>query len=514
MLNWFKGEKVDHPLANARELKRVVEGFPARDPLKTLEDACYWLDSVDEAEAYKVERRFEVIDQLDSATRKAQERVRHAYHAHTQDELAQEKRIWKVATDFWNSLGTAYLTCVRQAQDTGAMTQTFKPRVSLLAARTTHALRQQMHWVLMRYGVLRAEFWSDMALCARLAESSDTADKPLEMYADGGAPSSYALELLRTMMFWAASPSGLSPLEQDIAERLVGHYAPMYRLGTKPWPGCDYCFDLDAARPPLRFSAAVPVSAATRYFDGGGVWQAVQAQAADTGVADVLPQGVDWGPSADGPSVARVLKHVGLNWAKEMPARAAVRRRTAMRLLVTHGYQNVMAAIEPGVSEGLDFSATLSHDAWIAEDVSPGGYGVIVPAGKGEWLRVGALVALRTETESAWEVGIVRRVKSDEHRQHRVGIQLISKSAVLIYLRNSSSAGQGGRRQTALLLAARPSRTGSLHIVARRDLFDGRESLEATYGEPATTVTLDPGGVVETGQDFDWLRYKLLDTVL
>ncbi len=513
MLNWFKGDKVDHPLANARELKRIIDGFPARDPLKTLEDACYWLDSVNEADAYKVDRRFEVIDQIDAATRKAQERVRHAYHARTQDELVQEKRIWKVVTDFWNSLGSAYLACVRQAQDNGDVPQTFKPRLSLLAARATHALRQQMHWVLMRYGVLRPEFWSDMALCARLAESAGAVDKPLDMYADGGAASSHALEFLRAMMFWAASPSGLSPLEQDIAERVVGHHAPGYRLGTQPWPGCDYCFDLDAARPPLRFSSAVPVGAATRYFDGGGVWQSLQAQAAEVGVADTLPRSVDWGSTADLPSVTRVLRHLGLNWAKEMPARSAVRRRTAMRLLVTHGYQNVLAVIEPGVSEGLDFSATLSHDAWIAEDVSPGGYGVIVPAGKGEWLRVGTLLALRTETASVWEVGIIRRVKSDEHRQHRVGIQLISKSAILIYLRKSG-ASQGGRRQTALLLAARPSRTGSLHIVARRDLFDGRESLEASYGAPAATVTLDPGGVVETGQDFDWLRYKLLDTVL
>jgi hypothetical protein len=105
-------------------------------------------------------------------------------------------------------------------------------------------------------------------------------------------------------------------------------------------------------------------------------------------------------------------------------------------------------------------------------------------------------------------------VKSDDHRQHRVGIQLISKSATLIHLRRVGGAGQGGKYQTALLLATRPSRTGSLHVVVRRDLFDGREPLQATYGNPATTVTLDPGGVVESGQDFDWLRYKLLDTIL
>jgi len=193
-----------------------------------------------------------------------------------------------------------------------------------------------------------------------------------------------------------------------------------------------------------------------------------------------------------------------------MAARAHVRRRTAMRLLVMRGYQHVLGAIEPATSEGLDFSDTLAYDSWIAEDVSTGGYGVVVPAGKGEWLRVGVLVALRTETESSWDIGIVRRVKGDDHRQHRVGIQLISKAAVPVTLRKASGVAAGGKRQSAILLSARPSGSGSLHIVARRDLLGGRESIEATYGNPPTTVTLAAGGVVESEQDFDWLRYKLL----
>ena len=72
-----------------------------------------------------------------------------------------------------------------------------------------------------------------------------------------------------------------------------------------------------------------------------------------------------------------------------------------MRLHVVHGYQNVLGAIEPGIGEGLDFSDTLSYDSWVAEDVSAGGYGVIVPAGKGEWLRVGVILALRGEMDAA-----------------------------------------------------------------------------------------------------------------
>ena len=392
----------------------------------------------------------------------------------------------------------------------------FKSRVPLLAARTTRALRHQMHWVLLQAGVMRAGFWSDIALAAHLAEAAGDADRLIELYEDGGGASSERYEFLRTMMFWAASPSGLSPVEQVVAERLVTHLTPQFRLDTRPWDDCEYCFSLDAALPPLRHGAGVPASAATRYFSAGGAWQSVQQLAAAASGGPDLPSNVDWGPSADRPTVARMLKHVGLNWAKEMPARSSVRRKTALRLLVVHGYQSVLGAIDPLAGEGLDFSGALVHESWIAEDVSNGGYGVVVPAGKGDWLRVGVLVAVRTETDKSWDIAIIRRVKSDEHRQHRVGIQLISKSAMPVYLRKLTGMGleQAGKPQIAILLGARPSRTGSLHVVARRDLFDGRESLEATYGNPACTVTLEPSGIVESGQDFDWLRYKLLDSVL
>lgn len=514
MLKWLKGDKVDHPLASARDVQRVVEGFPARDPLKTLEDATYWLGSVTESDGFKVDHRFGVIDGLDAATRKAQVRVRQTYAALPVHEHVQEKRVWKVATDFWDGLAAAYLLCVAQAHDAGSVPSNFKSRVPLLAAKATHALRYQMHWALVRYGVLRQGFWADIAKCARFAESGDGADTLFELYADGGGASSQRREFLRCMMFWAASPSGLSPAEQDIAERLVVHLSARYRFDVKPWEGCDYCFDLDASRPPLRCLPGAPTTAATRYFDSGQAWQDVQSLLAELGATGAVPKGVDWGGVVDAPAIDRVLKHVRLNWAKTMPPRASVRRKTAMRLLVMHGYQSVLGAIEPGVSEGLDFSDTLSHDSWIAEDASAGGYGVVVPAGKGEWLRVGVLVALRTETESSWDLGIIRRVKSDELRQHRIGLQLISKSAVPVYLRKPGAAAQGGKPQTAILLGTRPSRSGSLHIVTRRDLMDAREPLEAVYSNPPVTISLGQGNVLESGHDFDWLRYKFLDTIL
>lgn len=508
MLSWLRSEKVDHPLANAKDAKRIVDEFPYKDPQKCVEDASYWITSVNETPEFRWDKRYEVLSLLDTATRKCQEQLLAAYVTLPDNDRTQEKRLWKICTDFWGALGTGYQACVDQAAQPKAVTGALKPHTPVLAARALRALRQQLKWALMRYSIVRTGIWQDVARCVAFAEAQGVITTPVAVYA--GNDNSPCDEFLRAMMLWAASPSGLSPVEQDVAERIVAALTPKFKFAAQAWDGCDYCFDLDGARPPLRLTRSTPVSAATRYFDGTEAHQAVQTMFTTLSTTGDIPRGFDPGPVADLAMIGRVLRHLQINWAKVMPSRAHERRRTAASLSVVHGFANVLRTLNPEAGEGLDFAPPAQPESWVAEDVSVGGFGVVVPVGRGEWLRVGMLLALRTETDSAWSLGVIRRVKADEHRQHRIGVQLISKSPVGLMLRTLAAAAQGRKAHGALLLSARPSPNGSLHVVASRDLLTGREALEASYGKPPVTVQFDAGGVVESGHDFDWLRYKLL----
>ena len=232
-----------------------------------LEESGYWLGSIAETEGFKLDRRFELVGMLDIATRKAQERLLETYVTLPDTDRIQEKRTWKVVTDFWTHLGCAYLGCVDQAKDIKNVPGSVKPHLPVIAARTTRALRHQMKWVLMRYGVVRPALWEEFARCALLAEAAGVVDKQIALYPDSADTSSQSYEFLRAMMLWAASPSGLSPVEQDVAERLVAQFTSKFRYDSKPWEGCDYCFDLAGGRPPLRLMRSTPVTEMTRYFD-------------------------------------------------------------------------------------------------------------------------------------------------------------------------------------------------------------------------------------------------------
>lgn len=509
MLSWLKSDKVDHPLANPKRARKIVDDFPYKNPWQTIEDANHWLGSVNETAEFKLDRRFELIDMLDLATRRTQSQLTDAFITVREDDLVQERRIGKTLAGFWKLLGDGYLACARQCLDAKDVPGGMKAKAPLIAARGLRALRLQAKWVLMRYGLVRNEIWEECGRFVALAESVDAAAKPIEMYEGGNALGSPNDEFMRLMMFWAASPSGLSPVEQDVADRVTSHLTSKFRYSLTREDNCDYFFSLSGAHPPLRLVSSSPASSANRYFDAGNARQALEQMRGDLILSGTMPAGLDLGPTTEVNVLARALKHLMMNWATQMPARAYERRKTAMTLNIVHGYKGVQGAVAPGSAEGLDFSMALAHDTWVAEDASVGGYGVIVPAGKGEWLRVGVLVAVRGETDQSWQLGIVRRVKADQYTQHHIGIQLISKAPGPVFLRTMSGVAQGRTRQFAILLSERPSPNGSLHIVARRDLFSGREPVEAQYGAAQTTLILDAGGVVESGHDFDWLRYKL-----
>jgi hypothetical protein len=511
MLNWLRGDKVDHPLANPKDAKRIVDELPYKDPQKTLDDATYWLTSVNDTPEFRWDKRYEALDLLDAATRKCQDQLLAAYVTLAEGDRAQERRLWKTCCDYWNALGTGYLLCVEQASQPKAVAGATRALAPLAAGRALRALRQQLKWALMRYAVVRADLWRDVARCVAFAEAQGVMSVKSPLYP--GLETSPCHELLRTMMLWAASPSGLSPAEQDVAERVVSAVTPRLKYDINAWDGCEYCFDLEAQRSPLRLTRSTPVSPATRYFDGAEAHATVQEMAYHVATTGDMPRGVDPGPAADAAMMGRVLKHLSINWAKVMPARAHERRKTAVKLDVSRGYASAMRVIAPETGDGLDFSGGEASESWVAEDVSAGGFGIVVPVGRGDGLRVGSLLALRSEVDPAWCLGVIRRVKADDHRQHRIGVQLISRSPLAMWFRTAAGVAQGRKPQSAILLSPRVSGNGSLHVLAGRDLLTGRETLEASYGEPVSSVHLDAGGVVESGHDFDWLRYKLLPSL-
>jgi len=510
-LNLFGG-KVDHPMADPKAARQIVDGLPANDAVKAMTEIAEWLESLNQTDGFKLDRRFENVDLLDGAAKNHQRKLAQDYLAMPRQQKFQENRLWTTSFGFWKQLGDAYIRCVREHESNASGAAAIRKSLPAIAARAARALTLQLKWILLRYGLVEPRIWTDLAQLYRLAEQKGWADGEVAIYPGSHGSGTVKRECLKALMLSASSPDGLPPVRQEIAERAVAHFAQFFVLSSKP-EGCAYSFDLAEAKAPARLLKGVTPTATMRFF-GAGTAQAGVSQLGTQIKERGMPTDVNLGGSYDKDVVTGVLKHLALHWSEKPPARSSERRHTAGRITVVPGLNEIMTVLDPATSDALDFSSeqsAQSAESWIVVNVSEGGYGAIIPAQKSDWIKVGTLVGLQSETSKHWGVGLIRRITRDAHQQRQVGIQLLTKTAIPIKLSKSSaspSADAGRDAQTAILLSTTPDKQGEVGVVMRDGIFNGRDSLDMKVKDKG--YLLMPSGMVEDGEDFDWAKFKVM----
>jgi hypothetical protein len=316
-------------------------------------------------------------------------------------------------------------------------------------------------------------------------------------------------EFLKALMLPASSLDGLTPVEQQIAERAVAHFAESFLLSAEA-EGCTHSFDLATPRPPTRLVPGF-VQTGVLYFGAGdalaGLDRLTEQVAARGGVTHDFGLGTNYHKD----EVIPVLKHLAQYWSDTPPARGSERRATAARITVVPGADQVFAVLEPSATVStLDFSRNKTAESWIIENVSDTGCGAIVPPQKIDWVRVGALIGMKSETSEHLGIGVIRRITRDAHQQRRVGIQVLTKTAVPVRISKASTMSSLNfdlREETAILLDVKPDDRGEVGMLLRAGLFNGRDDLEMTLQRRG--YRLLPTHVLESGEDFCWARFKV-----
>jgi len=158
----------------------------------------------------------------------------------------------------------------------------------------------------------------------------------------------------------------------------------------------------------------------------------------------------------------------------------------------------VLEALGGGGS--LDFDQHQRAESWIVENVSAGGFGAVVPQLKGDWLRVGALLALQPEGGTNWVLGVVRRVNKIAGQQARVGIETLSRAPLLTAF--TVSGAQGVREQGVVLRSGAEQNL----VVLKPGVFAPAQNLEAAVGTRLHVFI--PQAVAERGEDYEIARFR------
>jgi hypothetical protein len=492
------GGKPAHPLADPREAKRILEALPANDPFKALEELGHWLESVSAAEDFRAEARVQLLCTLDETAQPRLRKLSGEYFGATRLSRFQENRLWTTIQGYWKQAAYAYARAVDQFVQGVKGAESARGQLSLLLVRTLRGFAQQIKWMHLRYGPIDSASWGVFNSVYAYAEARQLAQAKTPAYPGTPGETTPQLEFLKGAMFSASSPDGLLPLEVELAERLIATLAPRFVLAGAPVAELPFWTNLGQAMSPARLSRVPQPGPGLRYFGAGTALGEVHELAERAMVGGSVPPELDAGGSVEPHVALEVLRHLHLYWSPQPPERKAQRHAVKTRLAVTHGYEGVVAVL--GGGDSLDFE-NKDSESWIVENVSSGGFGAVVPQLKGDWLRVGALLALQPEGGNNWLLGIVRRVNKSSAQQAHVGIETLSKTPALMQL--AVSGAKAVTQQGVLLKEGAAAET---RIVLRPGVFAPAQNLEVAHG--ARQHIYIPQAVAERGEDYEIARFR------
>jgi hypothetical protein len=487
----FGGGKPDHPLADPKEAKRILDALPDADGAKAVDELMHWLESVTAAEGFRPEARVQLLLTLDDAAQPRLRKLAREYFTTARPSRFQENRLWTALYAYWRQAGTSFGRAIDLYVQNAKGIEAVKAQLPALLVRTLRSIAQQGKWLHMRYGPTDLAAWGVFNSVYAFAESRRLAQTAAE-------DSTPQMEFLKGAMFSVSAPDGLLPLEVELAERLIAVHAPRFEMGAAPAAGLVFGIDLAKAATPARLSRHLQPGPGLRCFGAGSALAEVSALAERLMTGGQVPPNLNLGGSYEPEVVLEVLRHLALYWAPQAPERKAQRHPVKSRLVVTHGYSGVVSVL--GGDNSLDFD-NQNSESWIVENVSAGGFGAVVPQVKGDWLRVGALLALQPEGGTNWLLGLVRRVNKTGKQEARVGIQTLSKSPRLSQFAVSGAKGTG--EQGVLMKNGDASEA---HIVLRPGVFAPAQNLEMAQG--ARHHVFIPQVVAERGEDYEIARFR------
>lgn len=494
----FGGGKTDHPLADPKEAKRLLEALPASDPVKALDELMHWIESVAAAEGFKPETRIQLLLMLDDAAQPRVRKLSKDYFAAGRPSRFLENRLWTALHGYWKQAGYGYARAVDQFVQGQKGAEAAKAQLPLLLVRTLRSFAQQIKWMHMRYGPIDLASWGVFNSVFAFAEIRQLAQSKVTVYAGFAGASTPQQEFLKGAIFSASAPDGLLPLEVELAERLIGELAPRFVMGGAPAPAFMFWTDLAQAMAPARVARAPQPAASQRYFGAGAALDEIHGLAERVMTSGQVPPELNLGGSYESHVVLEVMRHLNMYWSPQPPERKTQRHPVKSRLSVTYGYQGVINVL--GGGDSLDFD-NQNSESWIVENVSAGGFGAVVPQLKGDWLRVGALLALQPEGGTNWVLGVVRRVNKSGSQQARVGIETLSKTPEL-----SKFAVAGVKSVSEQGVLLKNGDASEARIVLKPGVFAPAQNLETSRG--ARQHIYIPQAVTERGEDYEIARFR------
>lgn len=498
-----------HQLGDPASVRRIVAALLPLSPEQQLEELGAWLAALHEAVEIAPSQRWSALQQLHAAAVQSLEWLGQAYLDALERGENGVRRPANLVQAYWRGVAAVCEDCLHCIQDHRPGHEPLLSDFAAIATLAIRALRIQIKWSAFLYSPLRERVWAHMGAVLALAERAEIADQAVAL-AVSGQLTSVRLEYTRAMAFEAADTDGLRPLEIELAERLVDHFAGDFGFGYVAEPETSHWVDLANGLPPVRFQKAPSqLVAGLRFFKLGKTGLALQSLLDQVTLDGALPAGVNLGRAWSLRLLKRVLRHLALHFSAQLPRRRHVRFPLKGQLRVASGLAAAQLIFAMPANAWPD---SVPSETWEIENASQGGCAAHVrgPLDASPWLSIGALLVSQPGEGGPNLLGIVRRLRREPDGRFRVGVETLGRDVHCLLLVPLHRPGQiAGSKLSGLLLPDVVDATQTVRLLLPKGSFALREVL--AYVDPQGRLCrLQPEALLDSGDDYEWTRYRRL----
>lgn len=448
-------------MGDVAEARKLLADLPKDNPFRALDDITSWLTSVKDTPGFRPERRAGVIMLLDETGQPLHAELLRQYLAapHLQD--FQGMHLWQGMHGFTRALAEAYAVCVHEYQQAEKKPLDLKEQMPVICVRLLRAVAEQMKLELIRYLDVEQVVWDQLYTQYSFAEANQFADTMVHAYPGHVIHTDPQRELLRAIMLYVSSPATLAPDQIEVSYRISARLASLFDFKEAPDPDCPYFLDLSKPCAPGHVGDKLQATPTMRFFGAIRALPKIE-DITNQNKGGVIEQERRFGNEFTPDGKLTVLNHLHMYWGKEQPRRHQERKGISTAIEVVHGFriisqlvtrieldrmvnlseEDVVMLKERSKIGIVDETIDYTTETWDILDVSVGGIGGILPRAAA-WVKIGALCGLKAQNSSLWWVGMIRRIHTDRQSKVHVGIEILAKKPLSVWLR---SLGKGAER--------------------------------------------------------------------
>lgn len=486
----------------------VVRSLPSDDAVSAVTQLTAALATIHGA-TLTLQQRYDAISLIDTPMFQFTGEVLREYLNTPRHTWQREADLWQSAYRGWSDLAAAYAKCVQLYVDGGKFTSRLRQLAPIAAARAIRALRRQLQWSRVRYVPPAPAIWESLATVYAQIEREGVAEA-LAIY--DGESSSIQRELVKTLALGVLSSENLMPPEHALATFLVNRYASDFVLSATPSAACTYVFDLAHPQAPRSVGEPASAGANPRYFGAGAAVASLDNAIRELSETQTVPASLGFTQPVEAVSLLPLLRQIQVEWAGQSLERRHPREQSNARMAVVPGFKQIVSVLEAETTDPFDFTGRAAGESWFASDVSPDGFGVIMPAVTGDWVSVGSVMGVEGEAAGTWDVGMVRHVRRQEDGQQHIGVQVLCREAQAVHvMRDATSSVRITQRMPidhAILLTSDAVHQKEIELLVSDAAIYGVGNVHVHAGDSVLLVKLHD--VLEVTSDCTRIRFTVL----